>query len=422
MLASHAVTRTQFADLAAGHGGPEAIRTLWRGQADKRVMIMGAVARAVGEIGDAPGSPLGLIRTAAGLDPETVRSVLVQPMVGAWAASALRALKKGESPDFAHLGAIALVVALRTGMSAEASVAARNGWVHLPGRGRVRIDASHARIDARTERGRLWLDGVEITPHGERWQWLRTLHADGPPYVAPTVEDLDPSRDLYHVPAAERLSLPEFHEWQERFARGWHVLVHRVREHADEIAEGLAAIVPLSKPDVRAARSATHPDAVGVIGLDRPGGAADLAITLVHEFQHSKLQALHDIHALHRPSDERYFAPWRTDPRPLGGFLQGTYAFLGVADAWRSLCADPAAFPQAELRFAETRAFVTDAVGRLAGAAALTGAGREFVAGMTRAIKRLHDVPVRATTVAAADRTLAGIRGEWRRLNRRPVG
>ena len=248
------------------------------------------------------------------------------------------------------------------------------------------------------------------------------MRADGPPNVAATVEDLDPSRDLYHVPAAERLSPGEFRDWQKRFTRGWDVLVNHVRRHADEISEGLQSIVPLSKPDVRAARSATHPDAVGVVGLDRPETAVDLAITLVHEFQHSKLQALHDIHPLHRPSDARYFAPWRTDPRPLGGFLQGTYAFLGVADTWRALCADPEAFPHAELNFTETRTFVTDAVGRLAGAAALTAAGHDFVAGMTEAIQRLHDVPVRAATVATADRTLAGIRSVWRRLNRRQVG
>jgi len=59
---------------------------------------------------------------------------------------------------------------------------------------------------------------------------------------------------------------------------------------------------------------------------------------MVHEFQHSKL-----------------WAPWRTDPRPLGGLLQGVYAFLGVADTWRALAARPALGDLAMREFAEAR-------------------------------------------------------------------
>ena len=30
------------------------------------------------------------------------------------------------------------------------------------------------------------------------------------------------------------------------------------------------------------------------------------------------------------------YAPWRDDPRPLGGLTQGAYAFFGIAAFWRS--------------------------------------------------------------------------------------
>jgi hypothetical protein len=37
-----------------------------------------------------------------------------------------------------------------------------------------------------------------------------------------------------------------------------------------------------------------------------------------------------------RPDDgQRYYAPWRADPRLASGLLQGTYAFLGVSGFWR---------------------------------------------------------------------------------------
>jgi HEXXH motif-containing protein len=34
-------------------------------------------------------------------------------------------------------------------------------------------------------------------------------------------------------------------------------------------------------------------------------------------------------------SGRRCYAPWREDLRPISGFLQGTYAFLGVSGFWR---------------------------------------------------------------------------------------
>ena len=60
------------------------------------------------------------------------------------------------------------------------------------------------------------------------------------------------------------------------------------------------------------------------------------AETLVHETQHLKLCALLDLVTLTRPDDgQRYYAPWRPDPRPASGLLQGAYAFLGVSGFWR---------------------------------------------------------------------------------------
>ena len=60
-----------------------------------------------------------------------------------------------------------------------------------------------------------------------------------------------------------------------------------------------------------------------------------LASVLVHECQHAKLNAVLDLIPLSRPDQARYYAPWREDPRPLGGLLHGAYAYLGVSDFWR---------------------------------------------------------------------------------------
>jgi len=55
-----------------------------------------------------------------------------------------------------------------------------------------------------------------------------------------------------------------------------------------------------------------------------PPDPAQMAETLVHEFHHIKLGGL--THLVRLTDDDQtasHYAPWRDDPRPLGGFLQG---------------------------------------------------------------------------------------------------
>ena len=72
------------------------------------------------------------------------------------------------------------------------------------------------------------------------------------------------------------------------------------------------------------------------MAMSEPPDPDTCASTLTHEVQHLKLCAVLDIVRLTRPDDgSRYYAPWRTDPRPIAGLLQGAYAYLGVTEFWR---------------------------------------------------------------------------------------
>ncbi|MDV6287982.1 HEXXH motif-containing putative peptide modification protein [Streptomyces sp. UP1A-1] len=103
---------------------------------------------------------------------------------------------------------------------------------------------------------------------------------------------------------------------------------------------GRTAAVPPAAPTV--AVSASSGDSFGAMLISRPGSALALAETLVHEFQHSKLAALlHLFPLLDDDREERYYAPWRADPRHLTGLLHGAYAFTGVAGFWRDRLAEP---------------------------------------------------------------------------------
>jgi uncharacterized protein len=414
MIGVHTIADRDFLALARGVGGADAVRALWAGQHSKRLLLLRLLIENWPREAEGRDAAVAAITEAEGREPYGVRKILVDPMVGAWSARTVRGLRKGtvEPADLGHFGAVAAATALRARTSARLPGYARDGWLHLPTFGRVRVTATRGRVELDTRDGRLRVDGEDA---GVAWQARRTLAAAGDPPLTVEFDDLDPYRDAHHVPAAGRRTDDETDEWGRRLAEAWQILTHHAPERAAEIAMGLQCLVPLTKPDPRAARSATSMEAIGVIGLDLPRAATDFAVALVHEFQHSKLSAVLDIVPLYEDSDRTFFAPWRADPRPIGGLFQGVYAFLGVADLWRVLCADPAAFPQAQREFAGARAQVTDAVETLRESGLLTGEGARFVQVMADEVDTLHASHIPAATVAAAERNLAGLRAAWMR-------
>jgi uncharacterized protein len=89
---------------------------------------------------------------------------------------------------------------------------------------------------------------------------------------------------------------------------------------------------------------------------------------------------------LHDRHDTRLFeAPWRQDPRPLEGLLQGTYAHIGVTDFWRVrrfTAPDAAERARAEAEFGLWFGHTLRATAVLAGTGSLTPLGSRFVEAM----------------------------------------
>jgi len=87
------------------------------------------------------------------------------------------------------------------------------------------------------------------------------------------------------------------------------------------------------------------------------------------------------------PADPaRYRVPWRPDPRPVDGVLNGTYAYLAVGALWRSRSRERAG-GQAHGQFLECRSRVEHGIGVLLSGTALTSAGMRFVQGMDSVVK-----------------------------------
>lgn len=377
---AHALPAAALRSLATGYGDPDAIGRLRGAQAvGRRVLV--AKAGAAG-----PAAAFDVLRRVAESAPEAFDSAVAHPYVRAWAVRRLRAPSEPSAPpepsaaDEGMLAALACTAAWRAGMSAELTVAVRDGAVYLPGIGRYPVPGRES-TTVRVRDGALHVDAAgELEP-------VRHLKA-GTFSVA--LDDLDPYRDCHEHPAAARLGAEGFARWQASFEEAWTLLEKEYAEYAPGIAGALTTIVPLEAPRDGGSVSSAARDAFGSVGIALPARPEMLCLLLLHEFQHVKLGAVLDFVDLYDARDDRlYHAPWRRDPRPLEGLLQGTYAHIAVADFWRRRThdRDPETAAEAGRHFADWYPKTLEAVRTLQESGALTGLGEQFVAGMRRTLE-----------------------------------
>ena len=105
-LKSHRLPETAFTALAAGRGDPAVIRLLQGAQHSKHIMLLHAIAEAVGD-GDPsrPGAAAfragyELLARIQAADPGAAAWLLGLPHLGGWAHDALIRLDQGTAPDF----------------------------------------------------------------------------------------------------------------------------------------------------------------------------------------------------------------------------------------------------------------------------------------------------------------------------------
>jgi uncharacterized protein len=213
------------------------------------------------------------------------------------------------------------------------------------------------------------------------------------------------------------LSDSEFGAWQRVLGEAWAIIERDLPAYAEGIGAGLSVIVPLASPERGQDVSATARDAFGAVAIALPRDAATLALLLIHEFQHVKLGAVLDLFDLSDPADSRYYyAPWRDDPRPLEGLLQGAYAHVAVADYWRvqsvklGITGDAL---QAAAAFARWRDEVLDVIDTMSRSGSLTRLGERFVAGMRRRVEAWSEIPVPATALEIAAKARRQHRQKW---------
>jgi HEXXH motif-containing protein len=421
LITTHSLSADAFMELAGGAGDSEVVRQLREAQLSKHLMLLQVVAEAAAGADPSPATiafraGYQLLAEVQAADPGAVASLLALPHVGSWAHDCLACLDNGSPPDFGYLAAAAVAAAVRAGTRFELDVPVRDGAVSLPGLGCLQVSGQGEWIKL-TSDGRCLRAGERIdvacaalvpddgsggaVPH---WQGTPLVQAvaDGQTWEV-LLETTDSYLDRYALPMLTAMTTAEATKWRHQIQAAWELLVRHHEWAAGPVAVGVDVMVPLvPRSDLD---SAASPAAFGAIATSLPPSPASMAETLVHEFQHIKLGGLMDMLPLIEASDERGYAPWREDPRPVGGILQGVYAFTGIVRFWdvqRRLETEPDGVLRANVLYERWRLVIEPVARTLLGTGLLTPAGIRLVTVLMERGQSREPTPVSAEANAIA--------------------
>jgi len=434
----HRIKGSHLDLLYRGHGSAELTQQLWRTEFSRRLLQLNSVMDLAVDWPELlgplpPASPsVDLLKEVDDTDRQLFRDLLLHPHVGSWAAYVLRrslGIVQAAEPFWADLGmlhALAFVAAVRQGREWTTVIPARTGRVMLPGLGMaifpddvpvglVEAETHRGAVTLRCQRSEIRLSGAGRTASGDgRWWELRRLRVDADPPLTVTLDDIDPFRDLGDPVEPQRLSEPDARRWGTLLADAWRLLCTRHQASAAAMAGAVVSLVPLPDDD-RETRSASTGEAFGSILVSEPFDALSLAVALVHEFAHIQLGGL--LHLLPVTAggaeDELLYAPWRDDPRPLPGLVQGIYAFTNISAFWRRQRRN-APDPVADFEYLASRLQAEQALTTAAGSGGLTQVGRDLMTGLSERIAGWCDDEIPGPPADAARVVVAAHRAGWR--------
>ncbi|MFF0594065.1 aKG-HExxH-type peptide beta-hydroxylase [Streptomyces antibioticus] len=438
-LPHHHLPVSGVSEILRGEGGPDTVGLLLKAERSRRLLLLRMLDDAT-DLGPA----WDLLSRTQRHSPEVIEDLLMYPQTGMWLATALRRLRGTTAGDdepplwvvLGHANALAAAAALRAGLDFSLDVPVRHGRVPLPtlGCAVLPVTAPWALATARADGGHATLTGpggtVTLPPAGTpgpRWHPVRrlTVGAEGG-RLDITLDDTDPYR-TYPRPAEPRpLSADDTAHWRHLLERAWAVLLAGQPATADAMRRGLLSLTPTVARERFRPRSVTSGDAFGGVEASEPDDALQLAVTLVHEFQHVKLGGLLHLAPLLTPETgadppEWWYAPWRDDPRPVEGLLQGIYAFVGITRFWaghRAVASEQSGL--AHFEFALWRAQVARAVAEVRDHPRRTPLGAALLDTLAAHCARWLTEPVPAQWLELARLCADDHLARWRAHHHRP--
>jgi HEXXH motif-containing protein len=428
------ISWSDFDATARSDSGAAGVRQLRHSERSRRLALIRSLVDAVSDAPEmvAPladlNSAWNLLATVQKKDPTALDSVLHHPYTGSWASYATRLLSGKANhiwPLWVHLGymhLLAAAAAIRAGIDFRIEVPVRSGGVVLPTLGLVPLPADdhtvaeirgqNGLVEIRTAMTTVYLPG-DLAADSPTWQPIRRLTAaEGDQTLAVRLDDIDPYRGAYEPLPPRRLDNVEVVAWRRLLAEAWALITRATPGIAGALSAGFDSIVP--EPPTRfRPPSSTHSDAFGSAVLSRPGDPVTLAAMIIHEFQHSRLSGLeHQVELWQPDPTRRFYAPWRDDPRPVGGLFQGMYAHFGMTVYWRALTSSED--QRSEFEYAYHRAATWQVVELLRRDPVLTEMGRRFVSAIADILGPWQDEPVSPEAQQAAERTALDHYLGWR--------
>ncbi|WP_260191716.1 HEXXH motif domain-containing protein [Actinophytocola gossypii] len=418
------------------------MRRLRRAERSRRKLLLRALTeesvKAPALCGPMPSLDLAweLLARVESRSPKALDRMLSHPYTGSWAGYTIRLLRAGIDgvcPLWVHLGhlhALAAAAAIRAGLEFRAEVPVWDGNVMLPSLGMARVACASPFSVAVVGGG----PGRYMIGNGDSVVAIPSQPVDGPDWwgirrvrvsvdtrrFTLRLDDLDPYRGLYEPVPPQRLPGAELDDWRRLIDEACQLIVRHSPAFAGSMPVGLDSLVP--KPRVLFRNpSASTGEAFGSAVVGRPTDGAALASTLIHEFQHIVLGGvLHLVRLYDDDPRERIYVPWRDDPRPLSGALQGVYAFFGVAAFWRAVASADGASRRAAFEFAYWRRQSWHTLRELRADPVLTDAGRRFLDGIAERLGPWQNDPVPADIAELAAVTTEDHRAGWRVRHLRP--
>ncbi|WP_282702934.1 HEXXH motif domain-containing protein [Streptomyces sp. CC219B] len=437
-LPHHRLPPDALAELIRGEGGPAALDLLLRAERSRRLLLL----RMLDDTTDL-GPAWDLLSAAQQHHPTAVNDLLMYPQTGMWLATTLRRLRGKEPQDdpplwvvLGHFAALAAAAALRAKLDFAIQVPVRHGRVPLPTLGCAMLPVSEpwatATVRSRSGQTVVAVPGCEVavpTDPGTAGPGWHPLHhvSVGPAErrLETVLDDVDPYRTYPRPTEPRPLSEETAAHWRRTLERAWAVLLRELPETAAAMRSGLLSLTPTAARERFRPRSVSAGDAFGGIEASEPDDAAQLAATLVHEFQHTKLGGLLHLAPLLTPAPEGtgelWYAPWRDDPRPLEGLLQGIYAFAGIARFWNAHRVAPSAHsPLAHFEFALWRAQTATAIEQVHRHPRCTPLGRALLVALRDQCAQWLAEPVPKEPLALARLCADDHAARWRAHHRRP--
>jgi len=241
-----------------------------------------------------------------------------------------------------------------------------------------------------------------MQPDSTTFVWSDGAHVEATPQSAPSGSSFHSGGAdfrLQHLPRIEQIPLlnaaPETNETLLPFE----VLGGSLREHAvSSVADSLQLIedlwptahhatcrhldglILLKSHGFARTHSPEHLPRAVLSTLDSPEKIAEM---WCHEMSHVRMAVFrrHDPIAVARdPEAERagYISPWRSDPRPIRGLIDGVHAFLNVCEFHRRLSTQPAWRTHSLFIYERQKKKIKEAWQTLTSAAVPTALGESF--------------------------------------------